>query len=259
MSVWASPSTSTSNCRCQHSHGNLALPALSPLPSHAQRHSPGSPFLIIHLAWNFLLPVDKARVIAAHPVLAVYAMRRVRALQHYATLRKSLCSPRPPMDMITPLCHVRADLLGCALLLFNFRYGDLLRWMGNTYTCSHRDFAKLYAAYEEVRDLPPNPGETAPDFDRAFRAQSEGVPLEGHFIGSFPRVTTMRRFTLHSQKYAPSWARRRQKATIWLSRDRLCISLTGCSLPSCRGSYKKGVVASSSTRLPRSTKQIAVP
>jgi hypothetical protein len=121
------------------------------------------------------------------------------------------------MDMITPLCHVRAELLGCALLLFNFRYGDLLRWMGNTYTCSHRDFVKLYAAYEEVRYLSPNPGEPTPDFERAFRAQAEGVPLEGHFVGSFPDTVKRMAYNnhaTHSQKYEPSWVRRRPKATI---------------------------------------------
>jgi hypothetical protein len=106
------------------------------------------------------------------------------------------------MDMIHPLCHVRAELLGCALLLFNFRYGDLLRWMGNTYTCSHRDFVKLYAAYEEVRGLSPNPGEPAPDFEHAFRAQAEGVPLDGHFIGSFPDTVKCMAYNNHAPLHA---------------------------------------------------------
>jgi hypothetical protein len=139
---------------------------------------------------------------SSHPVIYTYAKRRVRALQHYSAIRKSLCSPRPPIDQIHLLCHRRAEFLACAILLFNFRYGDIIRWMGHTYMCTHRDFVKLYAANEEVRDLAPNPGEPTPDFERAFRVQAEGVPLEGHFVGSFPDTVRRMAYNNHAPLHA---------------------------------------------------------
>jgi hypothetical protein len=51
-------------------------------------------------------------------------------------------------------------------------------------------------------DLSPNPGEPAPNFERAFRAQSEGVPLEGHFIGSFPDTVKHMAYNNHAPLHA---------------------------------------------------------
>jgi hypothetical protein len=174
----------------------------APSIARTATHSTISPFLVIHLAWNFFSSRDRQRLTAAHPILDSYAKRRVRALLHYSAIHLHLRSPRPPIAMITPLCHVRAEFLGCALLLFNFRYGDLLRWMGHTYMCSHRDFVKLYAAYEAVRYMAPNPGEPSPDFERAFRAQAEGVPLEGHFVGSFSDTVKRMAYNNHAPLHA---------------------------------------------------------
>lgn len=157
-----------------------------------------SPFLVVHLAWDYFSVRDRGRLTTASPIIDTYARRRVRALQHYPVLRRNLCSPRPPIEQITPLCHHRAEYLACALLTFNFRYGDLLRWMGHQYICSHRNFVELHECYEAVRHLDPNPGEPTPDFDRAFRIQAEGVPLQGRFVGSFDDTVRRMRHDNHA-------------------------------------------------------------
>jgi hypothetical protein len=137
----------------EHQYFELPLPAPTWKLGHAgfgapslvrtATHSPGSPFLIIHLVWNYFTTADQLNLTKAHPVIHTYAKQRVRALQLFPALRMSLSSPRPPIDQIVPLSHQLADHLACALLLFNFCYGDLLQWMGHTYMCSHHDFAKL--------------------------------------------------------------------------------------------------------------------
>jgi hypothetical protein len=68
--------------------------------------------------------------------------------------------------------------------------------------CSHRDFIKLYAAYEEVRNLPPNPGKPTPDFEHAFHDQAEGVLLEGRFVGSFPDTVKRMAYNNHAPLHA---------------------------------------------------------
>lgn len=158
-----------------------------------------SPFLLFHLVWDFLSPDTRQVVVAMHPIMDVYARRRLRTFTLYSTIRTDLARQRPPLDEITPLCHRRAEFLACALLSFDFHYGDLLRWMGNDYTQSYRDFAALHTAYEAVRHIPPNPGEPTPDFDRAFRVQTEGVPLRGAFTCPFNDV--VRR--IHYDNHAP--------------------------------------------------------
>jgi hypothetical protein len=56
--------------------------------------------------------------------------------------------------------------------------------------------------YKEVRGLAPNPGELAPDFEQAFRVQAEGVPLEGHFVGSFPDTICRMAYNNHAPLHA---------------------------------------------------------
>jgi hypothetical protein len=169
-------------------------------PSHARNtsHSPGSPFLILHLAWDFLSPPSRRAVAAASPIMMSYAARRIRTFLLFPTIAHELRLPRPPVDAVIPLSRRRAALLSCALLSFDFRYGDLVRWLRREYTQDFRDFDTLLESYESVRALIPNPGQPPIDFDRAFRVQSEGVPLRGVHSCSFHDVVRRISYNNHA-------------------------------------------------------------
>jgi hypothetical protein len=64
------------------------------------------------------------------------------------------------------------------LISFNCEYGDLIRWLGGPYTDEHRDWEVTFATLETVCDCPLLPEYPIPDFERTFRACTEGVPLK---------------------------------------------------------------------------------
>jgi hypothetical protein len=68
-----------------------------------------------------------------------------------------------------------------ALLRFDFDYGDFVRWLGGEYTNRQRDWNTEWKAILQspCRTLPDDYPE--PRYDLAFRIQTEGVPLRGHF------------------------------------------------------------------------------
>jgi hypothetical protein len=110
----------------------------------------------------------------------------------YATLRLAastqdlspLLAPRPPPDT-SPIDAVRVHLMGCAFLRFNCNYGDLIRWLGGPYTDEHRNWEDVFATLETVRDCPPPDRFPHPDYERTFRACTEGVPLQACYISDF--------------------------------------------------------------------------
>ena len=69
--------------------------------------------------------------------------------------------------------------MAVALLLYDFQYGDFIRWMGGPYTHSHRNWDDTFAALEAVADAKPPPGFPIPDYDRTYRLATEGAPLQG--------------------------------------------------------------------------------
>jgi hypothetical protein len=79
----------------------------------------------------------------------------------------------------------RAHDLGCALLRFNFRYGDLIRWLGGPYTDSHRNWDEVFDQLNCVMDIKPPPGFPPLDFDRFKKVCTEGTPLQGHFESNY--------------------------------------------------------------------------
>lgn len=107
----------------------------------------------------------------------------------YARLRLSastmditpLLTPRPPPDS-SPIDPTRVHLLACAFLCFNCDYGDLIRWLEGPYTDAHRNWTDTFSTLETVRDRQPPPDFPNPDYDRAFRACTEGVPLTAHYV-----------------------------------------------------------------------------
>ncbi len=154
-------------------------------PKLSVSHSDPSGYFIIHLAWDFLLPQDRAKLAVASPSFEAYArLRRSAVTVDIARLRL----PRQPVGIEKGLTHDRAWRAGVALLRFDFNYGDLIRWLGGEYTNESRDWDHFSDVANAVRDVEPPPGYPNVDFDRAFRACTEGVPLAGDYSCSFESV-----------------------------------------------------------------------
>jgi hypothetical protein len=87
---------------------------------------------------------------------------------------------RPPPGSPTKLPELRSILYACALLRFNFYYGDFIRWLGGEYTTNrHRDWEKTFQTLQDVCTCPPPINLPPADFYRGFRVTSQGVPLKG--------------------------------------------------------------------------------
>ena len=87
----------------------------------------------------------------------------------------------PEFGLPTQLDRHRALLHSVALLRFDFEYGDLIRWMGGKYTNRHLDWTSSWDKLLRSRKRPLPADYPVPDFRRAYRVQTEGVPLKGHF------------------------------------------------------------------------------
>ena len=144
-----------------------------------------SPFLILHLAWSFLQPIDRCLLAAVHPAFHQYARLRQTAM---AAPIHRLLQPRPPPSD-RPISKQRTDSMAAALLRFDFNYGDLLRWLGGPYTNSHRNWDDVFLALEAVSSQEPPPGYPSVDYERAYRLATEGAPLQGHFTTSYHSVS----------------------------------------------------------------------
>ena len=92
----------------------------------AARHKSPSIFIIMHHAWNFLEPRDRWHLAEAHSAFYSYAKLRASARK---TPIDWLRGPRPAptKDQID---SSRSHAMAVALLLFDFQYGDFIRWMG---------------------------------------------------------------------------------------------------------------------------------
>jgi hypothetical protein len=133
------------------------------------------------MAWEYLLPQDRRTLLSASPIMMSYAMLRMQA--SVADL-SPLLHPRPPPDA-SPIDESRVELMGCAFLRCNCDYGDFIRWLGGPYTDAHRDWDDTFATLESVRDCPPPDQFPVPDYERTFRACTEGVPLKANYLSDF--------------------------------------------------------------------------
>ena len=117
----------------------------------------------------------------AHPVFSSYAKLRIAATRVDI---QPLLAQRPPPDD-SPIDSDRVLQMGCALLRFNFNYGDLVRWLGGPYTASHRDWDTTFIDLETVRHFTPPPGYPPPDYPRTHQALTHGVPLQATYTSSY--------------------------------------------------------------------------
>jgi len=144
-------------------------------------HDNISPFLTMHLCWQYLDRASRKEVCAVHPVMQDYASLRRDAHVHRRTIREALKAPRPPPAEVPPLCPFRARFMGAALLNFDFDYGDLVRWLEGEYTNHDRDWAALRVNMATAAAQPQKPGYPDLDPDIAMESFEQGVPLAGTY------------------------------------------------------------------------------
>jgi hypothetical protein len=138
-------------------------------------------YFILHLAWDYLTHSDRFNLASDLPVFTAYA--RLRQAASAADI-SSLLQPRPAPDA-TPVDQSRVECLAHALLRFNCDYGDLIRWLGGPYTDAHRPWEATFALMDTVRNAVPPDKFPSPDYERTFRACTEGVPLKANYRSKF--------------------------------------------------------------------------
>jgi hypothetical protein len=130
------------------------------IPSSARSatHDKATYHIILHFAWTFLEPAD--RFIATKSCSAWYLYHHLCARAALTSV-PSLRTSRPPPCGPAKLPWDQSMLYACALLCFNFYYGDFGRWLSGEYTNQSRDWAKTSQTLQDVctrsppLDLPP--------------------------------------------------------------------------------------------------------
>lgn len=145
--------------------------------------------LILHHVWTWLSPRDRVVVVRSDSRFREYASLRLHATQAPVwNLRQPRTEdPAAPPLRIPP---ARARDLSAALLRFDFRYPDLVRWLSGEYTNRHRDWATTFQSIDAkvAQARQPDPSLPPPDVPRAFRIFTEGAPLSGVFTASTKEV-----------------------------------------------------------------------
>ena len=128
------------------------------------------------------------------PFLLQYSYQRIHAaVTSVAVLRVPQPLPTKPRSINVS----RTRLFGSALLRFDFIYGDLVRWLAGEYTNRHRNWVDTFHRLQDPprqghpRGLPP------PDFPRAQRIATEGVPLVGAFVSHPPELQARVKYDNH--------------------------------------------------------------
>ncbi len=153
-----------------------------PTTGRSACHETPSPYTAIHFAWVFLAPQDRYEATQTCAEWYLYHQLRLTAVTTSLTpLRVTRAAPGSPTD----LPRDRSLLYGCALLRFDFYYGDFLRWMGGEYTNRSKDWTNMFRKMVNACVRPP-PNDLPPvDFARGYRICTQGVPLKGAFDSPF--------------------------------------------------------------------------
>ena len=110
----------------------------------------------------------------------------------------SLKTRRASVSEVHPLCPTRTWKMACALLRFDFRYADFIRWLGGEYTNQFREWEAVIQVTEQSRDKNPVYGAPPVDFDRAISVAISGAPLQGLFTSIFEHVQIREQYDIHS-------------------------------------------------------------
>jgi hypothetical protein len=164
-------------------------------PAVSARHESPSSFLMTHYAWDFLTITDRRKMGSISPIFRSYAQIRQDAM---TTSVGYLRQPRPPPDPAQNISKRRAHHMAVMLLRYNFVYADFIRSFGGRYTYQKRNFDSIWSLVESVQHTKPPKGYPTIDFDHAFRALTEGVPLAGDYVCGFCTVSRRNTYDNHS-------------------------------------------------------------
>lgn len=138
-----------------------------------------SPLMFIHFVWQFLTPLE--RFTCANYVCSTWrTYHKYRQMAVQLSLQP-LKARRQPVGNPTKLPVDRADLFGCALLRFNFIYGDLHRWLGGEYTNRYRNWDATFNELQSVCVRPPPATLPPVSFSRCKNSLTQGVPIKANY------------------------------------------------------------------------------
>jgi hypothetical protein len=117
-----------------------------PTSTRSATHDTATYQVMIHFAWTFLDP--SACAAATQACLAWFLFHH---LCHRAALTSvaSLHNPRSPPSSPTKLPLSQSLQYACALLHFNFYYGDFGRWLGGKYTNCHSGWEQTFSTLKQ--------------------------------------------------------------------------------------------------------------
>ena len=138
--------------------------------------------LIIHFIWDFVAPSERLLLCEASPTVGAYARLRHESSATDPAVFNGLRSMGPRANLSPRLSRNRAHRLAMLLLLFDFEVGDLVRWLGGTYTHDHIPLDPIRSAVAELRERPHKPGYPVQDFDRALHILEHGAPLQAAYV-----------------------------------------------------------------------------
>ena len=151
------------------------------LPGISTAHDCPSGELILHLAWDFITPGDRAHLCTAAPAMEAYARLRHFAMSVPPAALIELQS-MPPVEALSPtISALRAYKMAAMLLLLDFNMGDLIRWLGGVYTHEHIPLDPIRQAVAATRNIPQSRGYPVQDFSRALHILEHGAPVTASY------------------------------------------------------------------------------
>jgi hypothetical protein len=151
-------------------------------------------FHVFHHLWPFLQPSERRTSQAASPYILRYSFQRIHAATtSIASLRALRLPPAKPKVIDRP----RTRLFASALMRFDFIHGDMVRWLAGEYTNRHRNWPETFHRLQKPDRMGTSRGLPPPDFPRARRIATEGVPLTGDFISHPPEIRARVKYDNH--------------------------------------------------------------
>jgi hypothetical protein len=186
---------------------NLSAATNAKLPTQQEQDEAVSPYVMIHFAWDWLGTNDRKKLaeqLEVSPAIKAYAkLRKVACRTSVAELRR----PRPPAND-SKIDDRRVHLMAIALIKFDFCYADLIRYLGGEYTNEQRDWQATLDLIRHVQNMEPPPGYPKPDFERAEKLVTQGVPLVGHYVSSYKHTAQRNLYHNHDGLQLPEPAKR---------------------------------------------------
>ncbi len=113
----------------------------TPTSGRSTCHEAPPPYTVIHYAWVYLDPNDRYEATHTCAEWALYHQLRLHAV---TTSLRPLRVTRAAPGNRTKLPKDRSLLYGCALLRFDFYYGDFLCWLGGEYTNRSKNWTQMF-------------------------------------------------------------------------------------------------------------------